>query len=128
MKSEHRAKLGEQIEIIIWRSVQDSQHPMDSANQILDLFEEHLKPKGKSIEERQNDFVQLLKPFSEKYTRESLNEFFSYWTEHNEKGRLMRFEMKKNQPFNVGRRLGTWNKNNKNGRDSKSLEQAINEY
>ena len=46
----------------------------------------------------------------EQFGETMLKEFFEYWTEHNEKGKKMRFEYSKNQPFNVSRRLATWNK------------------
>ena len=69
--------------------------------------------KVKDINTRKAEFRNSLQPFLEKYGRDILNEFFYYWTEHNEKGRKMRFEMAKNQPFNISRRLVTWTKRNK---------------
>lgn len=40
--------------------------------------------------------------------QETKMEFFEYWSEHNDNGKKMRFEMSKNQPFNLNRRMGTW--------------------
>lgn len=48
------------------------------------------------------------------YSYDLVNEFYQYWSEHNDNGKKMRFEMSKNQPFNIKRRLATWKKNNKN--------------
>ena len=44
-------------------------------------------------------------------SQQELIEFLSYWTEHNPDGKKMRFEMAKNQPFNIKRRMATWKKN-----------------
>ena len=44
-------------------------------------------------------------------SQHELIEFLSYWTEHNPDGKKMRFEMAKNQPFNIKRRMATWKKN-----------------
>lgn len=41
-----------------------------------------------------------------KYDKETCLEFYGYWTEKNEKGKLMRFEMEK--IFDIPRRLQTW--------------------
>jgi hypothetical protein len=63
----------------------------------------------KTIEQRANDFKEKLAPFLKDFGRDTLNDFFYYWTEHNEGGRKMRFEMQK--VFNVKRRLATWKRN-----------------
>jgi len=65
----------------------------------------------KTIEERKAEFKNSLHPFLESYSKDLLNDFYSYWTEHNETGKKMRFEYAKNQPFNILRRLSTWKKN-----------------
>lgn len=65
------------------------------------------------LERRKHEFIESLRPYLNKYGRETLNSFAGYWTEHEEGARLMRFELAKNRPFNIGRRLGTWNKGNK---------------
>jgi len=66
--------------------------------------------KIKDIKERKEIFKEKLKPFIEVYGKDLLNNFFLYWTEHNEDGKKMRFEMEK--VFDIKRRLITWNKNN----------------
>ena len=64
-----------------------------------------------SIDKRKSEFKNSLSFFLNDFDKDLLNDFYSYWTEHNEKGKKMRFEMSKNQPFNVKRRLGTFLKN-----------------
>jgi len=62
-----------------------------------------------TIDERKLKFADTLKPFLELYGKEMLNEFYAYWTEHNPKGKKMRFEMER--AWGIERRLATWNKN-----------------
>ncbi len=64
------------------------------------------------LKDRKLKFAESLQPYLVKYGRENLNDFFNYWTEHNEQGKKMRYEYAKNQPFNVSRRLLTWVKKN----------------
>lgn len=70
------------------------------------------KKNQKSINDRKEDFKKSIDPYREKYESEMLNDFWRYWTEKNENGKKMRFEMQK--VFDVGRRLITWSKNEKN--------------
>ena len=62
-----------------------------------------------TINERKNVFKEKLKPFLNTYSKDLLNDFYLYWTEHNPDGEKMRFEMEK--VFDVKRRLKTWYKN-----------------
>jgi hypothetical protein len=65
-----------------------------------------------NLKSRKTSFGVNLKPFLNEFGETMLKEFYEYWTEHNENGKKMRFEYSKNQPFNVSRRLATWNKKN----------------
>jgi len=87
----------------------------ETVGKLLTLFDKHKKPsrKQKTIEERKDSFIEKLSPYTEKYSAGLIMEFLSYWTEANDGAKKMRFEMKKNQPFNIGRRLGTWKMNQK---------------
>jgi len=67
---------------------------------------------NKSIEDRKTEFENSLRLFLSEYGENLLNDFYSYWTEKKTTGRKMRFEMER--VFDVGRRLGTWKKNEKN--------------
>lgn len=46
----------------------------------------------KTIEERKADFVERLKPYLEKYGKDTLNNFYQYWTQVNDGGVKMLFE------------------------------------
>lgn len=63
----------------------------------------------RTIEQRKTEFKNSLHPFLEIYSKDLLNEFYSYWTEHGEKDKKMRFE--KQTSFSIERRLATWKKN-----------------
>lgn len=71
----------------------------------------HQTDTKRTLEQRKNEFTETLKPFVEKYGREMLNEFWSYWTEPNKSKSKMRFEMEK--AWSLERRLVTWNTRNK---------------
>lgn len=64
-----------------------------------------------SIEDRKRNFKKLLTPFLEKYSKDILNDFFGYWTEHGVNDKKMRYEKQKS--FSIERRLTTWLKNQK---------------
>ena len=64
----------------------------------------------KSINNREADFKKSLQPFLEEFGKDTLNEFYLYWTEKKPKGRKMLFEMQKT--FDIKRRLDRWSKNN----------------
>jgi len=74
-----------------------------------------------SIEERSAAFYQKLAAFVDVYGKEMTREFYNYWTEHNEGGKKMRFELAKNQPFNITRRLITWKSKQKQNGPSKNI-------
>lgn len=67
----------------------------------------------KTLEDRKKEFGEKLIPFVNKYGKEMIREFFNYWTEHNEDGKLMAFEKTKTRTFSIPNRLVTWNRNNK---------------
>jgi len=86
-------------------------------------------PKVATIETRKGDFMNKVSFHLPTYGKEMLREFFDYWTEMNEGGKKMRFEMQK--VFDISRRLKTWDKNNKfrnNGKSgvAKIIEQQSN--
>lgn len=72
----------------------------------------------KTIEERAYDFMQRVAEFKSEYSKEMLRAFYDYWTEKNEGGRKMRFEMQK--VFDIKRRLVTWSNNEKKKFNGKS--------
>ena len=63
-------------------------------------------PPPTAVETRKKQFYQSIIPYTEKYDREMLNDFFQYWTELDKHRRRMRFEMQKT--WETGKRLATW--------------------
>ena len=126
-QAERRLELKEKIFEIIDN---EGSLPTRSTEQILMLVDEYTNEirgltKGKTLEERKESFVEdVLMVFGDSdYHYTMIREFYDYWTEHNEGGKKMRFEMSKNQPFSIKRRLSTWAKNQKkfnNEPDSKA--------
>ncbi|QDP53908.1 MAG: hypothetical protein Unbinned202contig1002_37 [Prokaryotic dsDNA virus sp.] len=83
------------------------------------------KVKGK--EEREIDFASNVKKKAkqiENISEEQVNNFIYYWTESNENGKKLKFEMQKT--FDIKRRLMKWRNNDfewsKNGKEKKSFE------
>ena len=62
-----------------------------------------------SLESRKSRFADTLQPFLNTYSKDMLNEFYAYWTEHSPKAKKMRFE--KEVAWGLERRLATWHKN-----------------
>ena len=61
----------------------------------------------KSIDDRAADFCQeVMQNYGLQYPQQMIDEFCSYWTEHNESGVKLRFEAEKF--FNIKRRLAYW--------------------
>jgi hypothetical protein len=69
------------------------------------------KKKKLSIEDRKKVFTEKVFQIgtNANFDKEMLNEFVSYWSEHGEEDRKMRFE--KQTSFSITRRLGTWKRN-----------------
>lgn len=67
-----------------------------------------------TIESRKRNFLESINPFKEKYNSDTLNDFFSYWSEPTPSGKKMRFELQKT--WDVSRRLSRWQKNNEEKR------------
>jgi hypothetical protein len=68
-----------------------------------------------NIEERKQEFAQDMVEFSGMYNREMMVDFYEYWTEHGKNDKKMRFE--KQSSFDLGRRLKTWERNQKPSQD-----------
>jgi len=81
------------------------------------------KVKESKIKERKGEFKKTLTPYLEKYGKDMLNNFYSYWTEHGEKDIKMRFE--KQVSFSIARRLATWKKGEKNNAPAEKILTVI---
>jgi hypothetical protein len=78
---------------------------------------EIIAAKAAALENRKNEFIEELKPFSKNYggqfSPKMMVRFFDYWTELNPSKTKMRFQMQKT--FEVSKRLVTWaNRENEN--------------
>lgn len=78
--------------------------------------------KEKALEERKKDFANKLEPYLEKYGRDMLNDFYAYWTEHNDNGKKMKYEMEKT--FSIAIRLARWKKNDEESKYPKYSNQG----
>lgn len=87
------------------------------------------RKQSKPIEERKNDFKELISENRKDYGRDMLNAFYAYWTECDKKGK-MRFECERF--FDVARRLSTWSrreiKDNKQSKPNYAPSNAPNKY
>tara|TARA_R110002020_G_scaffold43981_5_gene127142 strand:- start:443 stop:1240 length:798 start_codon:yes stop_codon:yes gene_type:complete len=72
-----------------------------------------VKEKSKNIDEREKEFMSKCKTLQDKYEFDNvmLMAFVDFWTESNEGGKLMRYEMQKT--FDIGRRMSKWKANDK---------------
>lgn len=85
--------------------------------------EKKVKNITNSIELRKNEFSASLKPFLEKYGKDTLNDFYSYWTEPNISGTMFRKEMERT--WNTAGRLRTWSKRDFNSVKAKPSKFAV---
>lgn len=65
--------------------------------------------KTRKIAEREKLFIISVSAYTSIYGEVMIQDFISYWTEMNQNGNKMRFEMEKT--WNVERRLARWKKN-----------------
>jgi len=83
---------------------------------LTNIEEKRREEKREDIEGRKAAFRKRTKDKwvelgQDKYITETeIFNFFNYWAEHGDNDKLMRFEKEKS--FGIGRRLGTWRKNN----------------
>jgi hypothetical protein len=85
-----------------------------------DKNDKNEKNDKNTLEERkktfQNRIVEANDNRKVKCSRETLNEFYSFWSEIGDNDKKMKFE--KTRSFNTSRRLTTWVKNNYNGTET----------
>ncbi len=89
----------------------------------LDAVCGHQADTKRTPEEQKKAFVERLRPYLERYGKDMLNEFYLYWTEMNENGHKMRFEMEKT--FDIARRLARWKNNEKEAKQNKTSSLPI---
>jgi len=77
-----------------------------------------VKGQGQDIVSRKLKFADTLKPFLSIYSKDLLNEFYSYWTEPNKSNTKFRQELQ--NTWDLERRLKTWAKNDTTFNQSKT--------
>jgi len=106
----------------------------ESTQQSIDSIDKQLTSNNKqdnNIEDRKLKFADTLKPYLEIYGRETLLEFYEYWTEPNKSN--TKFKQELQETWSVKRRLESWVKrdfsnkgqNLSNGQPSK-MESMVN--
>jgi hypothetical protein len=74
--------------------------------------------ENNSIDSRKLKFAVTLKPFVDEFGRDTLKEFYDYWTEPNKSNTKFRQELEKT--WSLERRLQTWTKNESNFKPNKN--------
>ena len=94
-----------------WNATASERMQMDTKNAVIDKDIVKVKDKViESIDERKLKFAYALEPFLNEYGKDMLNDFYSYWTEHGEKDKKLRFE--KEKTFGIQQRLKNWHSRN----------------
>ena len=73
--------------------------------------------ESNNIQARKAHFYKSLEDFLNEYSKDTLRDFFDYWSEHGEKDKKMKFEKEKS--FSIKARLKRWAKNDFNKTEKK---------
>ncbi len=92
-----------------WQSIANANKGIQSIANIAVNDNDNVNDISKDINKRKQEFALKLNPFLDLYGKNMLNEFYSYWTEHGDKDKKMRYE--KQTSFNLEARLSRWHKN-----------------
>jgi hypothetical protein len=104
-------------------SIDSNEPPETKRNEVETENEGEITDAGKpaTIDDRAKLFMEKIAIHLDTYPKDMLRDFYDYWTETNEGGRKMRFEMQK--VFDMKRRLKTWDNNNKKSINGTSKKQ-----
>ena len=98
-----------------WQSITNDNKPLQAITNITvndnDNVNDNVNDK-KDIVSRKLKFSDSLKTFINLYPRETLNDFYKYWTEPNKSNTKFRQELEKT--WDTKRRLENWTRNDKN--------------
>ena len=85
------------------------------------------KDKGKDINTKKEEFAKRVEKevFDMNLDPNMIKEFIEYWTEHNDGGRVLRYEQQ--SIFNVRKRISTWKKNSKKFNSNMKFQSASDE-
>jgi len=87
-------------------------HNIELANPLVSVKDKD-KDKAKDINTKKEEFAKRVEKevFDMQIDPAMIKEFIEYWTEHNDGGRVLRYEQQ--SIFNVRKRMSTWVKNSK---------------
>ena len=87
-------------------------HNIELDNPLVSVKDKY-KDKGKDINTKKEEFAKRVEKevFDMQIDPNMIKEFIEYWTEHNDGGRVLRYEQQ--SIFNVRKRMSTWVKNSK---------------
>jgi hypothetical protein len=93
--------------------------PTDTKNTVSDSVSvsDNVK-ENNSIDSRKLKFAATLKPFVDEFGRDTLKDFYDYWTEPNKSNTKFRQELEKT--WSLDRRIQTWIKNESNFKPNKN--------
>ena len=85
------------------------------------------KDKGKDINTKKEEFAKRVEKevFDMQIDPNMIKEFIEYWTEHNDGGRVLRYEQQ--SIFNIRKRMSTWVKNSKRFNSNMKFQPASDE-
>ena len=85
------------------------------------------KDKGKDINTKKEEFAKRVEKevFDMQIDPNMIKEFIEYWTEHNDGGRVLRYEQQ--SIFNIRKRMSTWVKNSKRFNSNMKFQSASDE-
>ena len=85
------------------------------------------KDKGKDINTKKEEFAKRVEKevFDMHLDPNMIKEFIEYWTEHNDGGRVLRYEQQ--SIFNIRKRMSTWVKNSKKFNSNMKFQPASDE-
>ena len=101
-------------------------HNIELANPLVSVKDKD-KDKAKDINTKKEEFAKRVEKevFDMQIDPAMIKEFIEYWTEHNDGGRVLRYEQQ--SIFNVRKRMSTWVKNSKKFNSNMKFQSASDE-
>ena len=101
-------------------------HNIELANPLVSVKDKD-KDKAKDINTKKEEFAKRVEKevFDMHLDPNMIKEFIEYWTEHNDGGRVLRYEQQ--SIFNVRKRMSTWVKNSKKFNSNIKFQSASDE-
>ena len=101
-------------------------HNIELDNPLVSVKDKY-KDKGKDINTKKEEFAKRVEKevFDMHLDPNMIKEFIEYWTEHNDGGRVLRYEQQ--SIFNIRKRMSTWVKNSKRFNSNMKFQPASDE-